>query len=318
MDIENFKIQLRKLGLTDYESSILLYLITQEDYVNAKEISKSSKVPMGRIYSILIELEEVALIKKISGKVSLYKIEDKKTFIKSLTKKNISEIKKQENEIQNATDVLKVLFPKLKNDENKGNSFEINYFNEDEKYWKVYIKAVNSLKKGDKYRIINSLRLGDSFLNSELKNNTGLRRMINNDNKKRKLGIDYYLITNPRSIVENIIKELKDEKLIEESIITMLKIYKYYSKDNSYITTSNSFNSLIIVILKDDVFLEFYSDRTNKLTSAIHINNNQTCNDLGNWFDGFIKNDLLSPKECYKNFEKEVKDVAFELLSLKL
>jgi len=54
---ENVKESLRSIGLTDYEISIYLTLISKGP-MDARELSEASRVPYSRIYNILTQLEK--------------------------------------------------------------------------------------------------------------------------------------------------------------------------------------------------------------------------------------------------------------------
>ncbi len=54
---ENVKVSLRSIGLTDYEISIYLTLISKGP-MDARELSEASGVPYSRIYNILTQLEK--------------------------------------------------------------------------------------------------------------------------------------------------------------------------------------------------------------------------------------------------------------------
>jgi len=54
---DNVKESLRAIGLTDYEISIYLTLISKGP-MDARELSESSGVPYSRIYNILTQLEK--------------------------------------------------------------------------------------------------------------------------------------------------------------------------------------------------------------------------------------------------------------------
>ena len=54
---ENVKESLKKLGLTDYEISIYITLISKGP-MDARELSEASGVPYSRIYNILTQLEK--------------------------------------------------------------------------------------------------------------------------------------------------------------------------------------------------------------------------------------------------------------------
>ena len=288
MDIEQLKGKLKNLGFCDYETSILVFLQGQKDYVSVKEIMAGSKVPMGRIYSILIELNNEGFVKRMPGKSVKYKIENKNRFIKKIINKNTDELKEKQKQIMSDANFLKKTLSKLAF--SSANEIEVNYFTDDDSYWKTYLNATHKLKKGDTYRIINSRRLSDSLLNSELKDNPKLKKMINSDNKLIKKGVKFSLVTNPKSIVENTINELENKADIKVALNQLLKVFKHNKiTNNLFITLESNLQSLIFVILKEDVFIEFYNKKTNSIASAIHIRSSKVVQDMSVWFDSFNK-----------------------------
>jgi len=302
MNIKQINNKLRELGFAQYHSKILLYLLSENTYVDAQEIEEGSGVPLQRIYSILKDLEEENLIKKISGTVNQYAALPKEEFIENLINKNKKELQKQKKEYeQNALDLKNVLnlIPSQLNQE-----FNISYFNDDKNYWPVYIKAAKKLKKKDKYRIINSRRLANSILDFELKNNPDLKEMIEIDKKIITKGIKIHHITSPKALVKHLISELKNEGLVKSSINQLIKSYNNpKTKKNKLITIAPQFQNLILVILGNNVFIEFYNEKTNHIASAIHINSKNIAQDLANWFDSMTKNNTSTHEE----FESELK-----------
>lgn len=70
---ENVKESLRSIGLTDYEISIYLTLISKGP-MDARELSEASGVPYSRIYNILTQLEKdkLFIIKEEESRPSRY------------------------------------------------------------------------------------------------------------------------------------------------------------------------------------------------------------------------------------------------------
>ena len=70
---ENVKESLRSIGLTDYEISIYLTLISKGP-MDARELSEASGVPYSRIYNILTQLEKdkMWIIKEEESRPSRY------------------------------------------------------------------------------------------------------------------------------------------------------------------------------------------------------------------------------------------------------
>ena len=78
MDLVQF---IDKLDLNCYEKEIILFLASI-DNAEAKTIYKNTKVPQGRIYSVLNNLVQKNLIKIIPTSPKKYKIENVKDSLK--------------------------------------------------------------------------------------------------------------------------------------------------------------------------------------------------------------------------------------------
>ncbi len=70
---ENVKLSLKALGLTDYEISIYLTLISRGP-MDARELSEASRVPYSRVYNVLTQLEKekMWIIKEEDSRPSRY------------------------------------------------------------------------------------------------------------------------------------------------------------------------------------------------------------------------------------------------------
>ncbi|GAJ16960.1 unnamed protein product, partial [marine sediment metagenome] len=70
---ENAKASLRAIGLTDYEISIYITLISKGP-MDARELSEASGVPYSRIYNILtqMEKEKMWILKEAESRPSRY------------------------------------------------------------------------------------------------------------------------------------------------------------------------------------------------------------------------------------------------------
>ena len=72
---DSVKDALRDIGLTDYEISIYLTLISKGP-MDARELSEASGVPYSRIYNILTQLEKDKIAKVIDHLNNVIKLED--------------------------------------------------------------------------------------------------------------------------------------------------------------------------------------------------------------------------------------------------
>ena len=95
MDLVQF---IDKLDLNCYEKEIILFLASI-DNAEAKTIYKNTKVPQGRIYSVLNNLVQKNLIKIIPTSPKKYKIENVKDSLKMYLEMKESSLKKRIEEI---------------------------------------------------------------------------------------------------------------------------------------------------------------------------------------------------------------------------
>ena len=69
---------------------------------------------------------------------------------------------------------------------------------------------------------------------------------------------------------------------------------------------ASEFQDLVIVIINDDVFYEFYEHNSNSISSALHIKSRKIAQDMSRWFDGFDKYNPHNPKVDFIRFKKEI------------
>ncbi len=94
--------KLRKLGLTGYEAEAFLALLELGDS-EANEVANRGKIPMGRIYSVLSNLEESGLIRSQDSRPRRYECVELSTALLRLSKKKHEELKRAEKEVEMLT-----------------------------------------------------------------------------------------------------------------------------------------------------------------------------------------------------------------------
>lgn len=63
----------KRLGLTKYESSVLLALVANQDSsLDYKDILSVTEVPYGRVHSVLVDLEEKGMVRSLGGRPKRY------------------------------------------------------------------------------------------------------------------------------------------------------------------------------------------------------------------------------------------------------
>ncbi len=289
---------LRKLGFTLYESRILSYMLKESRWVSAEEIVKNARVPKTKIYSLLIKLEKEGLIKATPGKPRRF-LAKKEEFIarlRELKRKTFMKKLRQEEEL--ISQLAKAL-PKIVEYE----KVEVRYFTDPEEYWKAYLKEVNKFRKGDIYRVINTVRLTFGLLKEEIENIPSLKKYAGTEPALAK-GAKLHYILNPKTIVERTIAELKDPQKVEQSLRQMLRKMYLYRKQ-IMIDIHPAFKNLLVVIMKDCVCFEFYDESSVSISSAIMIFGKSIVSDFSKWFDALCakKHD---PEEDIKKFEREI------------
>jgi len=302
----------RNLGFSEYETKVLVYLSSVSKAADAKQISSEANVPLTKLYSILLGLERRNLIAKLPGVVNLYKPLVAEQMIKNIGDQKKQELEQKEKQIEERLEFLK---SRLKGATIKG-EVSVRHFVSDSEYWKVYNEEVNKLRKGDVYRIINSMRLCTSFIPEELKDRPGIKSMILNDLKKQRDGVVIHHMINVEALLEQIKNDLKAEWKIKQSIVQVLHLDRVQKKHH-YITLAPELKNLLIVILKDSTFLEFYGEDHTKILTAIQIVSRDIAKDFAKWFDS-VSPGKHDGDADYEKFKSEVIRVAREKLGIRI
>ncbi|MFO7872560.1 MAG: helix-turn-helix domain-containing protein [Candidatus Undinarchaeales archaeon] len=82
---------LQMLGLTEYQSRILVVLFAKEK-ATALQISKLGSVPLTKIYQVLKELEYMDMISHSPGKPRIYSCPGAETVLNDLIQKKVSKV----------------------------------------------------------------------------------------------------------------------------------------------------------------------------------------------------------------------------------
>ncbi|MCX9012202.1 MAG: hypothetical protein OIN66_13905 [Candidatus Methanoperedens sp.] len=90
--------KLRKLGLTGYEAQAFVALLKLGD-AEANEIAAKAKIPMGRIYNVLSDLEEFRLIRAQDTRPRKYACVEPSTALERLLKNKQEELEREGEEI---------------------------------------------------------------------------------------------------------------------------------------------------------------------------------------------------------------------------
>ena len=309
----NSKEILRNLGFSEYETKVLLYLDSIGQPVDAKEIAKESCVPLTKLYSILIKLKRQNFIIKLPGKINLYRNIDRKQLIKNLKEQKDERIKQEKEKF---TELSKLLESSLKGFPTK--EVSVRYFTSDKDYWKIYNEEVAKLGKKDTYKIINNMRWVQGFLPEEIKDRPNIKSMITADVKLLKQGkFKLHHMVNIQALIQNTINDLKTKEKIKRSIAQLL--YYYGRPDlikHHYITIAPELKNILIVILKESIFFEFYSPiEHTKILSAVQIKSKEITKDFAKWFDAYSK-EKHSSKKDFEKFKKEILKYAKELAKI--
>lgn len=300
----------REIGFTDYETRILIYLNGVDGTKNAKQIAEGADVPLTKLYSLLLGLEEDGLIEKLPGEVNLYRLVEREELINTLREMKEEEIREREDKLDSLMENLDSSL-----DRTTGREVSISYFTSNKKYWKAYNREVSKLGMGDVYRIINNNRWALSFLPEEIEDRPGLESMIRNDiNQRLNKNFILYHMVNPESFVESILEDLGERERIKKSLAQLLFYYGHEEmKKTHYIELAPEFKNILIAIINTSTFIEFYSGgRHDKISNAIQIKSREVSEDFANWFDGYCSG-TKDPDEDFKRFKEEVLRCAEEL-----
>jgi hypothetical protein len=298
-ELNDVKNALKTLGYDDYHSRIIMALMRSNSYLTAKEIEDQSGVPLARLYSILLDLKKEKLVSLMPGHIRKYKVAT--DICKRLTERRNKDIEKQKTEVSDASKYLATVMKNIP----KSQGVEIELFTDSEEYWNNYNRCASKFKSGDIYRIINTTRLADSILPEEYEDIPGLKKMIFDDQKMQADGVIVHTITNPEALVKNMLKE-HDAEFLKRSMKVLLESFREPAiMKNHWITIAPEFNNILIVIMKNVVFFEFYGQKSSVISSALKITGKTVASDLAVWFDGFAKK-KHDPKKDYDVFEKEI------------
>ena len=298
--VDNLKKALRDLGFSQYYSDILIFLASQEKPQTAKEVSEGSGVPLARIYSILIDLENRGLIKSTPGKTKFYSTCPKREMLSVIKKEKKKQIEKTRLKIKQA---LKIMEKSIK--QKPEEEVKIRYFTKDKDYWKAYEEARNKLTPADRYSIINSIRLCPSFLFEELDQNPAFKKLLVNLEKDEDLkGLKQHYVVDVEALVQRTWNDLKDREKFIESIRKMLSYLGKYKQNYRY-TLIKGMRNILIVIMKDSVFFEFYGKSSISISSAIQIQSKKVAKDFQLWFDSLVRGEH-DPEKDYQKFREEV------------
>jgi sugar-specific transcriptional regulator TrmB len=94
--------KLRKLGLTGYEAQAFITLLKLGD-AEANEIANRAKIPIGRIYSVLSNLEDMRLIYAQDTRPRRYECAEPSTALERLSKNKQEELKHACEEVEMLT-----------------------------------------------------------------------------------------------------------------------------------------------------------------------------------------------------------------------
>ncbi|HEY9206035.1 MAG TPA: helix-turn-helix domain-containing protein [Candidatus Methanoperedens sp.] len=91
--------KLRKLGLTGYEAQAFIALLKLGDS-DANEIADTAKIPMGRIYNVLSNLEEYRLIRAMDTRPRRYACVEPRAALDRILKNKNEELKRASTEME--------------------------------------------------------------------------------------------------------------------------------------------------------------------------------------------------------------------------
>ncbi len=101
------KESLKRLGLTSYEAQAYLTLTTTGP-LDASKLAKNSKIPTGRIYSILTSLEERGLVRRQDTRPKKYMAVQPQIAVKKLAETKKAELDEKKQEIDETAQKLHI------------------------------------------------------------------------------------------------------------------------------------------------------------------------------------------------------------------
>jgi sugar-specific transcriptional regulator TrmB len=155
-----------ELRLTLYEKEIILYLSTV-DMADARAIYKNSKVPQGRIYSVLQELKQKGFVEITPTKPKKYQIKNIKESLKQYLKQKQDDLQEKIIEVKDLE-----IKPKSFLQEEKAPSVNFYYGREE------HLKAVVTLRENAKKELLQMAPLFAGHYASMLSVQRALKRGV--------------------------------------------------------------------------------------------------------------------------------------------
>lgn len=203
-DVENAKDLLENAGLTEYEATVLSYLLAMGES-KASEIIDVSDVPSAKVYETLNELFRQGMIEKKPGRPTLYVPKSPETIINTRIREEQKRLEQKVRELQSLKDnfvnKIKVLWEQGKKEERHHPLLRILKVGEPSEH------KTNKLIRSAEEKILVFSKAFEYFpkvqdaLHNALTQGVSLRMILYSHNQ---------LSTEGQQIQENIIREMRD------------------------------------------------------------------------------------------------------------
>jgi len=134
--------QLRNIGLSSYEARAYFSLLENPEQT-AEEVSRNSKVPMAKMYSVLNSLMKLGMIKSTTTRPKIYAALPPEESIPGLIEKKKREIEELEKSAQKTAEKLQEVYKKNKQ-ESRTNVWQVL---EEDALWREFKRAMLTRKE---------------------------------------------------------------------------------------------------------------------------------------------------------------------------
>jgi len=286
---------LSELGFSGYDARVLSALMS-EGAIAAKPLSQKAGVPMGMIYATLGRLKSRGLVEEVPGKTRRFAAVDKDEVIRTIA--TASE-KRREDEHAREVQLLSELGRGL--GMRSSREVRMRYFSDEDEYWAAYLKADLAMGSADILRAILPVRPCNALLDWELRLHPGLAEV--NRRTAHRRGPKFRYLTNVDALVSNTCRSLKDPREAAQSLGQILS----HAKDSGdwFFKSKSMVKNMVVFIMKDRVFFEFYSGDCTEFIAALELNDERIVEDFSQWFDQLF-GPVRDRKKALAVFEKRL------------
>ncbi|VVC72210.1 Uncharacterised protein [uncultured archaeon] len=156
----------------------------------------------------------------------------------------------------------------------------VRYFSGEEEYLGAYVEAEGLMGPKDTVKAILPVRPFYALLEKELRGHPAIADFLRRSGKR---GPQYVCLTNADAVVFNAVQTLGCGM---DAARSLEKLVDYARKSGKWVYKSrNIVKNMVMFILKDRVFFEFYSGDTTDFIAALELRDENAVKDFSIWFD---------------------------------